>query len=910
MDKENTTINLIFDPGKGSVSEIYREAEADAPLGKLPSPTRRGYRFDGWYVGERRVTEETIASDEDMRLVAHWTRDKSKDQKKSMLKKQKAALVVLAILAVVLSIVLVGVLNLISIYSLEDTYVLNGVEYTDTYTIKKHQGVYKLFDKSGKLMERNLYEGDRNIYIASNSGNQYSINEDTGEYELFVTVDVEGLESAPGQLLLMYPQINAKDIYSITVTHGDSATPAYRFLNEGEGVYIDGFKDSLISYDENKYAYLCTSVGYALTQMKLDISSADSVVPRLEDGSVDYSVYGLDKPQATVTVSAIKDKSAKTYEADPKRTYTFLVGDRILSGSGFYAKLDVTDSIYIISATYLDQSLLLPIEELIVPKITHSVSVNEHTMVQDFFLTYLETWQSGEGVIGDAIVAFDYEELDYRKNTLKATTPFICDSDLLKGMSGYAINDTKASEALKLLYTLEYIRCCKIGIKNNPEALSEFGLDKNVHYLTYKTKTGQFDEKGAALYATNTLIIGEKTVDGTYFVASTAYDMIVEVDQYYFSFLEWDRFEWYNQYFMSADVAYLKELKFEFGDGKTYDFILNNDLSYAYFADSKKQYVRKPGDVIMTDKNGDYWVSVDGGKAQKLLTIDFSTVKRYSHRDAVLNSGVGNLLYCEDLFYYYGSDQKAVRITPDYARGDILEKNEAGYYTYVAKGSNVVLRGGLTTGSLIYRFEDGFEIELEIGTEELLLISEQYQNGKGDNKNLLDYESSRTYTDDSGVVTTERFDATDNFRELYIQILQYSLRGDVDERDFKKNTGLGISEFLAGANGKKPDATITMEVEDYAKLLNDSAILDSNGEAQLVHTENISRRLVFRFYRYSDMKVMLTVEAMEKDENGVWQPSSEVPQGKFFVSASQLTKLESDAQRLLNGEWIDRNAKH
>ncbi len=909
MKKENTMINLIFDPGKGRVEQIYRESPAGKPLGKLPIPVRRGYRFDGWYLGDVSVTAETVASEEDMRLVARWSREKIKDQKKSMFKKQKIALLSLSIFAVVLSFVLVGVLNLISIYSLTDTYTIDGVEYSDTYTIKKHQGVYKLFDKDGVLMERNLYEGDRNIYIAKNSGNHYSIDEDTGEYELFVTVDTEGLESAPGQLLLMYPQISAKDIYSITVTHGDSEKPAYRFLNEGEGVYIEGFKDSLISYDENKYAYLCTSVGYALTQMKLDISSKDSVVPKLEDGRVDYSVYGLDKPQATVTVSAIKDKKAQTYEADPKRTYTFLVGDRILSGSGFYAKLDVTDSIYIISATYLEESLLLPIEKLIVPKVTHAVTVNEHTMVQDFFLTYLDSWKSGDEIRGNAIVAFDYEELEYRKNTLKTTTPFVCDSDLLKGMSGYAINDTKASEALKLLYTLECIECHSIGIKKNPNLLSEYGLDKNVFYLTYKTKTGQFDEKGVPLYATNTLIIGEKTKDDTRFVASLAYDMIVEVDQYYFSFLEWDHFEWYSQYFMSADVAYLKELNFEFGDEKSYNFTLNNALSYAFFADSKKQYERKSGDVIMTDKNGNYWVSVDGGAPRRLLTIDFSTVKRLTHREAALNSAVGNVLYCEDLFYYYDSNKKTVRITPDYARGDIVEKTETGY-AYTAKGSNITIQGGLTTGTVVYRFEQGFEIELEIGTQELLLICDQYQNGLGDNKNLLDYDSTRTYTDDNGVATTERFDATDNFRELYIQILQYSLRGDIDEREFKKNTGLEISEFLSGERAKKPDATITMEVEDYASILNDSVVYGANGEVQKVHAENNSRRLVFRFYRYSDMKVMLTIEAMEKDENGVWQPSKEAVQGRFFVSAAQLTKLESDVQRLLEGTWIDRNAKH
>ena len=909
MNKENTMINLIFDPGKGRVAQIYRETPAGSPLGTLPVPVRRGYRFDGWYLGDVCVTEETVADAEDMRLVARWSREKSKDRKRSMLKRQKIALLVLSVCAVVLSLVLVGVLNLISIYTLTDTYTKDGVEYSDTYKIKKQGGVYKLFDENGTLMERNLYEEKRNVYIAKNSGNHYEIDEETGEYKLFVTVDVEGLESAPGQLLLMFPQISSVDIYSVTVKHGEEETPAYRFLNEGDGAYIDGYKDSLITYDENKYAYLCMSAGYPLTTMKLDISSKDSIVPRLEDGRVDYSVYGLDQPQATVTVSAIKDKKAETYEADPARTYTMLIGDRILSGTGFYVKLDVSDSIYIISSTYIEQSVLLPIEELIVPKATYPVSFNEHTMVRDFFLTRLESWGDGDTVSGDAIVAFDYEELDYRKNTLRTTNPYVSNSKLLKGMSGYEINDGKASDALQLLYTMEYVKCHAIGIKNNPEKISEFGLDKNVFYLTYEVKSVERDENGNLKYDKNVLIIGEKTEDGTHLVASLAYDMIVEVDQYYLSFLEWDNFEWYNQYFMSADVSYLKELSLEFSDGTVYDFILNNKLSYAYFADTKKKYEYKATDVLSVDKNGDYWVSVNGAKARRLLTIDFDTVERYTHFEADQKSAVGNILYCEDMFYYYDSNKQLVRVTPDYAAGDTLVLKD-GIYEYTKKGMQTPLRGGLTTGNLIYRFEKDFEITVEVGSTSLLLLCDLYKNGRGDLKNLLDYESSRTYVDDNGATVTEKFTATDNFRNFYMQILQYSLRGDVDEKDFEKNMGMSVQDFLASEKAKTPDATITTEVEDYASVLNDSVYRDEEGIVHKVHKENISRRLIFRFYRYSDMKVMLTLEAMELDENGVWQPSSEAPLGRFFVSASQLDKLKTDAQRLIDGEWIDRNVKH
>ena len=86
MNTEKNIINLIFDPGKGTVSQISREAVSGAPYGTLPTPTREGYRFDGWFLGDVQITSESlVASDSDVRLVAHWAREKKKDRKNDFL---------------------------------------------------------------------------------------------------------------------------------------------------------------------------------------------------------------------------------------------------------------------------------------------------------------------------------------------------------------------------------------------------------------------------------------------------------------------------------------------------------------------------------------------------------------------------------------------------------------------------------------------------------------------------------------------------------------------------------------------------------------------------------------------------------------------------------------------------------
>lgn len=915
MNTEKNIINLIFDPGKGSVTQFSREAVSGEPFGVLPKPTRAGYRFDGWFLGETQVTSESlVTSESDVRLVARWTRARTKDRKRSMIKRQKLALAVLTAVAVLLAVTLVIVLDLISIYTLTDTYVRDGVEYSDSYTVKKHGGIYKLYDSDGNLMDRNVEE-ERNVYIAAKSGNQYLIDEETGDWKLLTVVDTEDFEAAPGTQMLMYPQILSTNIQSIEVKLPEGDT--YRFVTEkapvkndqGEPIldangnrqyriatYIDGFRDSLIEYDKDLYARLCSACGYTLVSMKL--SEKVEGVFKKADGSIDYARYGLDEPQASFTVSAIKDLRAESYEADPQRTYTVYIGDKTLPETGYYVKLSNTDTVYILSATYFDEAVLKPVEQLVVPRATYPVTVNEHTMVQDFYLTYLDSWM-GEGEIkGSPIVSFDYEELDYRKNTVMTTFPFVCDSDLFEGMEGYTINDGKASEVLSALFSLEFVGCRAIGLST--ETLTEFGLDKNVFYLTYKTKTSEKDADGNILYSNNRMIIGEKTKDGTHYVASIPHDMIVEVDQYFLSFLEWDHFEWYNQYFMSADIAYLHEFKLDFGIGKTYSFKLDNTMTYAYYkrwkdAEHKEseyvKYQMKPTDTVTVDENGYYWYEREGQEKRRVAVINFDDVLRVTQYEAQTTyAGYGKLIYEQEQYYYYDKDKQMVRFTPDYGRGDTVTAGKNGKYLCKVGGLDAVIEmQKVDSSELIYRFEKGHETTITVTSGNLILFCDQYE---GTENGRLNYD-----------------DAVQNFRDFYMQILRFSLRGDIDEEEFVRNMGMTPAEYLAQED-TAPSVTLQTLVEDHAAALNNAYRKDENGNVYKVHTENITKNLVFRFYRYSDLKAMLTVEELVQNEAGEWVRDGEAPLGRFFVSASMLDKLEADAARLVAGERIDSEAQH
>jgi uncharacterized repeat protein (TIGR02543 family) len=139
-------IQLIFNPGKGSVSLSRITAVVGDRVGAMPQATRKGYDFAGWYLTSNgdphaedaiRVTAETVldlnllgGSLADVTLVAKWNKIPSKSaagKKASSLKKQKRAIAALIVLAVILGAALGVVSFIVDIYQYED---LDGVEYT------------------------------------------------------------------------------------------------------------------------------------------------------------------------------------------------------------------------------------------------------------------------------------------------------------------------------------------------------------------------------------------------------------------------------------------------------------------------------------------------------------------------------------------------------------------------------------------------------------------------------------------------------------------------------------------------------------------------------------------------------------------------------------------------------------
>ena len=69
-----TTHTVTFNANGGSVSPTTRTVSANAAVGTLPTPTRNGYAFDGWFTaasGGTQVTVSTVVTG-DVTYYAHW----------------------------------------------------------------------------------------------------------------------------------------------------------------------------------------------------------------------------------------------------------------------------------------------------------------------------------------------------------------------------------------------------------------------------------------------------------------------------------------------------------------------------------------------------------------------------------------------------------------------------------------------------------------------------------------------------------------------------------------------------------------------------------------------------------------------------------------------------------------------
>ena len=735
MRIQETIVNIIFDAGKGRASVSSREGVSGEPYGELPRATRSGYTFRGWYLNGREITAETVLdSEEDVRLTAMWEKQSASDRKPSVLRRQKTVAIVLAACILFLGIAIAVAGNLVSIY-----YIREGDE---RYTLKRKDGLYCLYNRDGvemELIKEHSYQSSTdgvyyNVYEVA-SGNQYMINTSTGEYEVFAVVDTEEGELLGGTVknkrVMMFPRVGQDNTYSITVTNEYGTYEFYREnvanadTSSGKKytteVRIRGLEDTMAAYDPTLFASLCVSCGYTLTMQKLDFS--DPEAPRGGDGQIRLEDYGLAEPSATYNI--VKAVYAADGSCAPsEESYTVYVGDAILSGGGYYVQLEGRpDRVYIVSAD-IGNTVLQPVESMVTPSVVYPMTMTTYVMLEDFLLGYMdgkyenlpkETKDLAKDSRVDPMAYFTFEDLSVRENSIKSSEPYINNLSIMKG---YSLNNNNVSVVLERIYSMEFLKCIKI----NPteEDLAKYNLLEDVYFIHYKYDPN-IANGGSNIKLQNTVRISQRTKDGTHYLYSEMYDMIVEVDKYYVSFLDWDESAWYNQYFFQNNIAYMEGLSFTV-DGKEYTFGFDNSRSYVYY-----------------DKG-------DGTGA----IVDLS-------KGTLTPKGDGNYIYT-----ITKTGKKCTAYQMDLSKAYLDSKT--GSVVYSGPGDN----GPVT-------------VQVSLSSSNLMVYSNQYTENGG----WMDYEITvKEDSGYTGVAKDKTYTATDNFRRLYSKLLWLSIEGDADEADF------------------------------------------------------------------------------------------------------------------------------
>lgn len=192
--------------------------------------------------------------------------------------------------------------------------------------------------------------------------------------------------------LLMYEHMTSSEIKSIDVHNPTNAEKygeqyvdwgIYRFEGEDPEGYLN---DGSLYFKDYEFA---PSDSYKITAMASACGLATSST-RIEDHCKDFSRYGLDYANDDeaiyYVVTGVDGKSYKVY-----------IGDRLPSGSGYYARVSGTstnletgeemerDSVYVASSSYLASTVLTCPQNLTTPYLTYPVDPNV-SQTFDYFM--------------------------------------------------------------------------------------------------------------------------------------------------------------------------------------------------------------------------------------------------------------------------------------------------------------------------------------------------------------------------------------------------------------------------------------------------------------------------------------------------------------------------------------------
>ena len=675
---------LIFNPGKGSVTLSRITAVVGDRVGAMPKAVRKGYIFGGWYIcpdgnpdspAAIRVTAETVmdlsmlgGTLADVTLYAKWEKPASKSAvtKKSSIRTQKRAIAVLLILSVVLAVAFGVVSVIVDIYEYKD---FDGIEYT----IKKKKGEYGLY-KDGVICDV-----DKDGYYLTDLGTQLDVDPETGEYKIYAVVDTTGTEVVGvGQRVLMFKQLTydqsstndlSKVIKRIEVHNQKGEIIVNR--SENNRFEVEDCPTAILV--DELFAQLSVGCGYTISMQRLENPV------RLPDGSIDYSEYGLAPEVRTEKNEDGTDKvddagNPVTYDYKPtwytvttmtNESYTVTLGDPTVSEAGYYARYEDRDTVYILASANLDAAVLQPVEALITPMMVYPMSLNTYFQVSNFtYRSDIDHYSIYRDMVKE-VIGFDLDTVEpdaegnYSEEVqakLDEASKAIADMDekdfakmydrLFKDNSRLVTafsfidmdqrTDTLYS-SLPYMMSSDYMEGYLPNSDNIGAVLQGLYSMKFDRVAVLSPTDEELEEYGLDMPAhdftftyknaegqefDNHFILSGKTEEGKYYGYSEIYDMILVIDESQLTYLEWEEIDWYEREYFLFNIAHVQTIKLE-GAGVKSPIIFTLDNSKS---DQSKGMNSDKLEVYANGQPMDYTLTVtkpSGSQATETAAYNF-----------------------------------------------------------------------------------------------------------------------------------------------------------------------------------------------------------------------------------------------------------------------------------------------
>lgn len=353
----------------------------------------------------------------------------------------------------------------------------------------------------------------------------------------------EGEELGLSNRYFLFTSLERSDIESIEVSNKDGG---YTFVSDESGAFhLKGHEE--LQIDPEKFASLVSVSTYALAKTKVGSNLSDEKLAE----------YGLLTPQAWWIVT---DKDGNRFRV--------LVGDRLLTGGGYYCMFDGRKSVYVLGTEVGDTVLGTP-EYYVNHVICAGISQNDYFTVDNFTV-----FRDGNPLCRIRLVPKDQQV------NKEAMAENIMDYPTM-----YYPNSSLYYEIVYQFMSLNADECVKVGASD--EDLKKYGLSDPAHVILFEYHDISYRIYFSAL------------TDGKYYVFSNLYpDVIGYVDAEDFYYLEYDLIKWIDPYVFQQYINDIDTIDISSGDVEAHFSIAHTPIENAQSELSEKISVTANGTAL------------------------------------------------------------------------------------------------------------------------------------------------------------------------------------------------------------------------------------------------------------------------------------------------------------------------